>query len=327
MSVVLRLQPFDRDLECEAGETVLDAVLRGGLQVPFGCRTGGCGTCRMRLVEGEVDDGGGALALTPEERAAGWFLPCVTRILTGGVVDAGDLELREHVGPRAHATEVVRNERVTPEIHALRLRVLDPDGLQFTAGQFVNVEIPGGTDTRSYSIASAPSRPGELDLYVKRRDGRFSGLLDGRLAPGAPLRLFGPFGQLRIRLSHRPIVMIASGTGLAPLLSMLHDLADHGNQRPVRLVVQAGGAGELFALDELAAIAAAMPGFELVTVAAPTRTGALADTLIGAIGDARDHDAYLGGSRWSIEAALPVLLQLGVRRRNIYFDVFTPAVP
>jgi len=205
--------------------------------------------------------------------------------------------------------------------------------MRFNAGQFVNVEVPGKDEVRTYSIASPPSQSGELDLYVKLRpDGHFSGLLSGELALGARLRVFGPYGQLRVRLSHRPILMVASGSGLAPILSMLTDLVEKESQRAVRLFVGVRGADDLFALGQIDAIARALPAFEFVPVLSHDwpadwtgETGALNDAIARHVPSAHDHDAYVCGSTWCIETMLPLLLRLGVRRRNIYFDAFTPA--
>lgn len=327
MSFRLRIQPFEHEVLCAADETILVASLRAGLHVTYGCRTGGCSTCKMRVVSGEVEDRGTSLALSPDERAQGWFLPCVTSPRSDCVIDGGhdDPRLVERARPQTVATELVRNEHLANGIHALQLRILDGAALRFTAGQFVNVEIPGTSDTRSYSISSAPSDPTTIELLVKRRpSGRFSSLLD-HLALGARLRVIGPFGQLRIRLSHRPIIMVASGSGLAPMLSMLRDLAEKGNTRPVRLFYRQRSSGDILAHEQLADLRRAMPAFDYTSLISPT-TEAFASGLGYHLPRAHDHDAYLGGSQWCIESTVPVLQDLGIRRRNIYFDVFTPAL-
>jgi NAD(P)H-flavin reductase/ferredoxin len=315
----LHIQPFGREIGCAPEESVLAAALRAGVYLPYGCRTGGCGSCRMRLVAGEVTAGGRAPALSAAEHDDGWFLPCVSRPLEDCVIEA-DPSLSEGqflAGDRAavFVTELLRNEIESADVRAVRLRLLEPEAIRFVAGQFVNVEIPGSTEVRSYSIASPPSRTGAIDLYVKRRpDGLFSGLLEREPPLGTRLRLFGPFGRLRIRLSHRPIIMAASGTGLAPLLAMLSDLAEKPAPRPVRLFVSARAPEDVIARDRIAALAQALPGFAFVE-------GPLDERL----GSAVDHDAYLCGPPRFIEASLEVLLAHGVRRRNVLFDVFTPA--
>ncbi len=126
---------------------MLGAALRAGLYLPYGCKTGGCSTCKMRLVDGGVDDRGSSLALTPDEHAEGWFLPCVARPVEDCIVDVGGLGLSETDflgGDRAVAfrTELVQNQRLTYDVHALRLRLIEPQAMRFAAGQFVNVSCP-----------------------------------------------------------------------------------------------------------------------------------------------------------------------------------------
>jgi NAD(P)H-flavin reductase len=131
-------------------------------------------------------------------------------------------------------TEVAEITRLTRDVRGLRLRLLDPGSIRFTAGQFVTVEVPGTAATRAFSMASPPSESGFIELVVRvLPGGAFSAALDERLAPGDRLRVSGPFGQLKVRLSHRPIIMIAGGSGLAPIESMSADLADRRNTRPV----------------------------------------------------------------------------------------------
>ena len=279
------------------------------------------------MIEGRIDGRAGAILLTPAEREQGWFLPCVTTPASDCVIDAGgdDEAGSLHVGvkPSMFTAELARNERVTAQIHHLRLALRAP--LQFRAGQFVQLEVPGGTEMRAYSIASAPSETTHLDLYVQRRpEGRFSRLLDGALTAGASIRALGPLGQLRVRLSHRPIVMVAHGSGLAPMLSMLGDLADRSDRRPVRLFVRGRAASDLFALQRLEQIGARLPDYRFVPViSSDGRT--LGEALTEHLEGRSDVDAYIGGSQRSIETTLPLLLERGLRRRNVHFDVFTAA--
>jgi len=292
----------------------------------------------MQRVRGELEAGAASIALTQDERDEGFFLACVSRPLEDCVVDARGMGLTESefsAGERevVFLAELERNERLTEDIHALRLRLLEPKQMRFTAGQFVNVELPGSTEARTYSLANAPSQNGQLDLIVNlRRGGRFSSLLSNESALGSRFRVFGPFGQLRIRLSHRPIILVANGSGISPMLSMLTDLAEKGSTRKVRLFFGVRAAEDLFALEQLAEIGRAMPSFELVPVLSrewpadwPGETGPLAAAIRRRVASAVDHDAYLCGAPWCIESTLPVLLELGIRRRNVHFDLFTPA--
>lgn len=278
------------------------------------------------------------MALAPGERDEGWILPCTSVPVDDCAVDVSAMGLTEEellAGDPSgvFVTELERNERLARDIRAVRLRLVEPETIRFVAGQFVNVEIPGTTSARAYSFANPPSEGRHIDLLVKvLPGGRFSSLLEGALQPGARLRVSGPFGQMRIRLSHRRILMVAGGTGLAPMLSMLADLAEKGSARPVTVFFGVRTADDLFGLDRVEAIQRAMPALEVVPVLSHAwpddwrgETGLVTDALARRVPSAADHDAYLCGPPPCIDAAFPLLVRRGVRPRNIYFDVFTPA--
>ena len=331
----IRIVPFDRSFSCEAGETVLAAALRQGLYLRYGCKNGGCGTCKARLVDGDVEERAPSMALPAEDRAEGWILPCSCEPVDDCTLDVSAMGLTEEEllagdRPALLVTQIERNELLTRDIRALRLRLVEPESFSFVAGQFVNVEIPGSTETRAYSIANPPADNRRIDLLVKvLPGGRFSGLLADRLPPGTRLRAFGPFGQLRVRLSHRPILMIAGGTGMAPMLSLLADLAHKGNERPIRYFFGARTAADLCCLDEIAAIRRAMPHLDFIPALSESwppdwkgETGLVTDVIARQVPSAAGYDAYLCGPPPLIDAAVPLLLARGIRKRNVYFDVF-----
>jgi propane monooxygenase reductase subunit len=293
----------------------------------------------MRLVDGDIEAREGSSALRREERDEGFFLACVSRPLEDCIVDASTMGVSEENflpgdRPQTFLAELARNERRSRGIQAIRLRLIEPETIDFVAGQFVQIELPTGSAWRAYSIASPPSQSGLLDLNVKlHADGRFSSMLRSGIALGTRLRFLGPFGGLRIRLSHRPIIMAANGSGLSPMLSMLADLAEKGCQRSIRLFVGAGGVEELFAREQLAALQTAMPQLEVITTLSrtwpadwPGERGSLHDVMARRILSAVEHDAYLCGATSCVETTRSLLVKLGMRRRNIHFDVFTPAV-
>jgi NAD(P)H-flavin reductase len=204
--------------------------------------------------------------------------------------------------------------------------------MRFTAGQFVNVEVPGTTMTRAFSMANSPSDSGHIDLVIRvLPGGAFSAALEGRLKPGDRIRVFGPFGQLKVRLSHRPIIMIAGGSGLAPIESMIADLADRQNIRPVTVFFGARTAADLYHLDRLEAIRRRMPSLEIVPAlsgAVPAgwsgETGLVTDVVDRWFSRLSGYDAYLCGPAAMIDVAVEVITRRGVRSRNVYFDAFVP---
>jgi alkene monooxygenase reductase len=190
-----------------------------------------------------------------------------------------------------------------------------------------------GREHRCYSIASPPDTPGRIDLIIRRiPDGRFSAALDAGLRLGDRLRIRGPIGQFTLRLSHRPMIMAAVGSGMAPIRAMLHHLVVRDNQRPVTFFYGARTDGDLFLLDELTELARTHPWFRFVpTLSRPERnaaawagaTGRVTDVL-AQMGTLRGHEAHLCGPPPMIDATIDVLLSQACKRRHIYFDRFVP---
>jgi NAD(P)H-flavin reductase len=212
----------------------------------------------------------------------------------------------------------------------LCLRLIEPESIKFTAGQFVNVEVPGSGELRSYSMANPPSDRHHVELVVKLMpNGTFSNYLESELKAGDRVRLFGPLGRLKIRLSHRPIVAIAGGSGMAPILSMLTDLAEKGNARPIIFLFGARRQEDLYFLDRLETLRQSMPALETVFSLSDEQpqgwcgeSGLVTEALVRRMPTLKNYDAYLCGPPGMVEAAIPLLIERGVRERNIYLDPF-----
>jgi NAD(P)H-flavin reductase/ferredoxin len=330
------VNPFAHSYDCEDGETLLDAALRNSLLLKYGCKHGGCGTCKVRLVDGDVDERGSSFALTPQDRADDVVLACASTPLEPCVIDVAPSGLTEDEflsgdTSRPYGCVVEQVTGLTADIAGVRLRLTDGE-MSFNAGQFVNVQIPGTNLLRTFSLANAPADGAVVELIVKLYpDGAFSRFLREDAAPGAAITVHGPYGQLRVHLSHRPVMMIAGGSGLAPLLSMLKDMANKGFDRPVTLYFGARTERDLYCVDEISAHGQKLMDFEFV----PVLSESSPDNWTGETGMVTDairrrhrqlaHDVYLCGPPPMIDAAVPLLTAAGVRPRNIYFDAFTPA--
>lgn len=334
--VQVTVEPFAHSYECAAGETLLEGALRHNLLLRYGCKHGGCGTCKVRLLDGDVDEHGSSFALTGEDRACDLVLACASVPVEDCVLDVEPSGLSEeefHSGDtsRAYDTVVEAVEELTADIAGIRLRILG-EAMAFVAGQFVNVEIPGTGLLRTFSLANGPAADGVADLIVKLYpDGAFSRFLREDAHPGTAVRIHGPYGRLRVRLSHRPVLMIAGGSGLAPLLSMLRDMAATGFERAVTVYFGARTPSDLYRVAEISALGANLPEFEFVPVLShswphdwPHPSGMVTDA-IAARHPSLGHDVYLCGPPPMIDAAIPLLIGAGVRPRNIYFDAFTAA--
>lgn len=338
MSAKISVEPFGESFECADGETILDAALRNGLFLKYGCRHGGCGTCKVVLSDGEVEGEGSSFAVSAGERADGVVLACSSRPATDCSIDVESMELTEEefrAGDQVGTfdVEVARVEKLTHDTVALSLSLRAPASITFTAGQFVNVVVPGTDLVRSYSLANAPDEPDRIDLIVKLLPGgTFSALIENGLGVGDPLRLHGPLGELRLRLSHRKVLMVAGGSGLAPFLSMLRNLERRNRPREIDLVFGARRLHDLYLVEELERLAARIPGVRFVPALSEAdeaswngELGLVTEVIARRYASLDGYDAYLAGPPAMIEATIPVLTGLGVRPANVHFDAFVPS--
>jgi alkene monooxygenase reductase len=345
MGSLVTVLPFGETLEVGPGESVLKAILRQGRFVKYGCKHGGCSTCRAEVVQGDYElSDNTSFSLSDADRAAGVVLLCSTFIQADElVVDVSrtmdDLSEDQYLAGQ-HVQEylatVDRVEAFTHDIRWLGLRLKDPATFAFTAGQYVEVAIPGRADSwRSFSMANPPGEAGRVDLIVKViPGGAFSAALDSGIARGDQLRLRGPFGQFGVRLSHRPMIMMAGGSGMAPIFAMLKDLAATRNRRDVIFFYGARSRRDLFLLGELEGLASSHDWFTFVPAlsepdpadrdwAGPN--GLVTEVLARHLPSTRGTEAYLCGPPVMIDAAIDVLKSTGCKERHIYFDRFVPS--
>ncbi|MFO0743096.1 MAG: fatty acid desaturase [Labilithrix sp.] len=286
-------------------ETLLDAALRSGVELPSSCRVGGCGTCKCRVASGEVRElTETGYLLSAAEIAQGYVLACQSVAKTDVTIE---YEPRRE-GIRGH---VVGQEKVTRDITHLTIQL--EAALDYRAGQFGDLtldRLPGVT--RSYSFATPPRPDGIVELYVRHVEGgELSTLVQLTNLVGEPLRIDGPHGDFWLRPGERPIVCVAGGSGLPPILAMLEECRD----RDVTLIFGVRTEADLYALEAIRTLEA-RGRFTFVPVVGPVteKVAALATA---------EHDAYLCGPPAMIDAAVDVLSQAGVPRERIRFDRFT----
>jgi propane monooxygenase reductase component len=327
--------PADVSFECTEDETVLAAAIRRGFALPYGCRKGHCGTCKAQVLEGDVDlDVEVTHALSSFERDRGMTLLCSAFAYSDSTIEMEGLDATELAGAtevRELSATVVAVEPLTHDIRRLEL-ALDGD-LPFRAGQFAELN-PAGTDVwRSYSMASPPSAPARAEFMIKAiPGGAFSTKLEAT-APGDRFTLRGPLGSFWLRDHDRPLLLVGGGAGMAPLWSMLQDLVQRGDARPVRFFYGARTASDLFHLDAVAALGKELADFEFVPALSdapaggegPFDRGLVTDVLHARLGRTiGEHDAYLCGPPPMIDAALELLEGFGLEeRRSIFYDKFT----
>ncbi len=333
MSPRVRFEPLGEEIECGSDETVLDAAFRRGYNLAYGCREGQCSACKCFLIEGEVAlKSYSTFALSESEQSNGYSLMCRAMPEQDLVVellhyDPDNYRLENPIRDGVATVEVV--EALTHDISRLLLRVSVPSDFSFLPGQYVDLWVPGADDARrSFSLANLPG-DGLIELVIKRYPGgRLSGMLDGQIQPGSQIRFTGPYGVFHLRRSERPILMIAGGSGMAPILSVLRQLAAEGCERPVRFFYGARAERDLFHLEEIQQLGAKLIDFHFTPVLSDTDrfVHEAVDEFLAQTDSFAMPDVYMCGPPPMLEAAEPMLIDAHkLDERRIFQDKFTTA--
>lgn len=338
MSYRLTIAPLGETLDVEDGQSMLDAALRAGIYLPYACNHGLCGTCKVTVLDGEVDhQHASSFALMDVERDEGRTLACCATLRSDVTIEADvdedDDAQRLPVGD--HRAQVARVEPLTPTIKAIVLS-LDEPGLDFQAGQYLNLAIPGLEQPRAFSIASPPSARCEIELQVRKVEGGAgTGYLHDRLAVGDEMRFTAPLGRFFIRKSApEPVLLLAGGSGLSSPKSMVLDLLEAGDRRAITLIHGVRNRAELYDQPLFEALAAQHPQFRYL----PTLSGGAADDgwqgergfvheVAERLFDGRfaGMKAYLCGPPPMIDACLTSLMRGRLFEEHIFMEHFFTA--
>ncbi len=331
-----RVDPSGERFTLRHGEYILDAALRYGVPLRYGCRHGNCSSCKYLVTNGDVDHGNASpYSLSNAERDEGWVLVCCATALE-------DLEIQDSrpvderrlsvLAPREYSAEVSAVDRLTPTLYRLRIDTDDP--VTFYAGQFLEMEVPGSDGKwRSYSIASAPDAAPEMAFVIKAiGNGAFSGVLP-TLQRGDRLRVRGPFGTGYLREGDRPVLLVATGSGISPILSILEHAAVTEDKRPFTFFYGARTANELPAQERIAELGKLLDLSCHVTLSQPTpdcrwtgRPARVTTAVLREVDDGTPYDAYLCGKPEMCEAVTALLEAKGTPEDSIFSDKFFPAV-
>jgi len=233
----VRLEPSGRTFTVNPGETVLEAGLREGVGLPYGCRNGACGACKGALKSGQVVYGEHQdRAITAEEKAAGKALTCCTKPVSDLVIEIRELAGLKDLAIRTLPARVERVEKPAEDVAILYLKLPAAERLQFLAGQYIDILMKGGI-RRSYSMANAPHDDTHLQLHVRRTPGGvFSKYVFDEMKERAIIRFEGPLGSFYLREdSDKPMILVAGGTGFAPVKAVIEHAFHKGIDRQMVL--------------------------------------------------------------------------------------------
>jgi CDP-4-dehydro-6-deoxyglucose reductase, E3 len=337
MSFHVTIQPAERSFEVERDEPILAAAIRQGVGLPYGCRDGACGSCKSRLLEGRVIHGAHQLkALSAEEEAAGFILTCCATPQTDCVVEARSVPGAGQFPILKLPSRVLSIERPAPDVAIVRLQLPANQNLRYHAGQYVEFILQGGA-RRSYSMANAPhdlGSPPAIELHIRHMPGgRFTDHVFGAMKVRDILRVEGPFGSFFLREdSAKPIVLLASGTGFAPIKAIIEHMRMKGMTRPAVLYWGCRRKADLYLHDWCERTAAEMPQLRYVPVLSePTpedawsgRTGFVHQAVMADLPDLSGHQVYACGAPVMVESAQRDFVQrCGLPAEEFYADAFT----
>jgi propane monooxygenase reductase subunit len=213
-------------------------------------------------------------------------------------------------------------DALTHDVTRLLLRVEQPADFSFVPGQYVDLWVPGeDAARRSFSMANVPG-DGRIELMIKRYPGgKLSGMLGESIVPGTEIGFTGPYGAFRLRAGERPILMVAGGSGMAPILSVLRQLSAEGCERPVRFFYGARTERDLFHGDEVSALGERLADFRFEPIVERFVHEAVDEYLAG--GEIAAPDVYMCGPPPMVEAAIELLPALGVADKRVFYDKFT----
>jgi len=337
MPFTVTVQPSGKTFSVERDEPILQAAIRQGVGLPYGCRDGACGSCKCRMIEGRVIHGAHQLkALSAEEEGAGLILTCQAAPQTDIVLEARTVPGAGEFAIRKLPSRVVSIDKPASDVAIVRLQLPANDLFQYRAGQYIEFILRDGA-RRSYSMANAPhtviDKP-QLELHIRHLPGgKFTDHVFGAMKEKEILRVEGPFGSFFLREdSEKPLILLASGTGFAPIKAIIEHMIFKGNQRKAVLYWGCRSKADLYLNDwaeEATRQLAHLRYVPVLSEAKPEdewsgRTGLVHQAVMHDFPNLLEHQVYACGAPIMVESAeRDFVARCGLPDDEFYADSFT----
>jgi CDP-4-dehydro-6-deoxyglucose reductase, E3 len=328
--VRISLSRSNRSFSVAPDQSLLDAALGASLNLPHSCKGGNCGSCRARLLQGEIDyPNGRPLGLSEAEAAEGFVLMCQARARSDLLIETYEITTPDQALIKRLPARIEGVQPLSHDVMALHLRLPVAEAFRFEAGQYIDIMLPGGR-RRSFSIASPPHDSRLLELHVRRVEGgEFSSRLFDEDTRSALLTVEGPLGQFVYRGGRAaPMLLVGGGTGIAPLLSILRHIIENGVHRDMTVYWGVRSERDLYAhaaLEELAARAASLSYVPVLSEPSPEwqgRSGFVHEAVLQEVDDLQEYDVYAAGPPAMIAAVRREFGRRGVSANRLFFDSF-----
>ena len=336
-SFQITIQPSGRSFAAAPGDTLLAAAIRAGVGLPYGCKDGTCGSCKCKKLGGTVVHGEHqAKALSAQEEADGFVLTCCGVAHSDVLLESRQVTDESSYPVRKMPVRVASFQKLSPDVIQLRLQLPATDTFRYHPGQYVEFLLPGGV-RRAYSMANAPHTQTEqpqLELHIRHMPGgKFTDHVFGALKEKEILRIEGPFGSFFLHEdSDKPIILLASGTGFAPVKALIEHLQFKNIQRPVALYWGGRRPQDLYFGAWLQQRLAQMPQLTYVPVVSNAlpedgwsgRTGFVHQAVLDDFADLSGHQVYACGSLVMVDSARAAYInQRGLPAEEFFADAFT----
>lgn len=328
------LEPSGKQITVKEGQTLLDGIIRHGLQVAYGCRHGNCALCKAKVIDGEYEimERVTDYSLLSFERDEGYVLLCSTIPESDLVVE---IEEEENEGIAFHPVvdfeaSVVKNEKLTKDIHLIQIEVSEPAEICYSSGQFFEFNILGMEQTRAYSMANRYSGKQLIDFHVKRIENGMGSNYMCDLVPGEIITGSGPYGKMQLINRDKDLIFVAGGSGMAPIKALVEELYSGPFQHQAWFFYGARTKEDLFLTEQWEELAKNNNNFHFIPALSEQKadedwqgeTGYIADVLDKHLADLGNMDAYLCGPPILIETVTAALYKGGLRHSNIFSDEF-----
>jgi len=336
MTFTITVQPSGRTFAATDSETLLAAAIRQGIGLPYGCKDGACGSCKCRLLSGQVTHGPHqSKALSAEEEAAGLVLTCCATAHSDIVLESRQVSAAGAFPIKKLPVRVLALQRAAPDVMIVQLQLPANDTFQYHAGQYIEFLLRDGA-RRAYSMATAPHLRGDvptLELHIRHMPGgKFTDHVFGTLKEKDILRIEGPFGSFYLREdSDKPIILLASGTGFAPIKAIVQHMQHKGITRPTWLYWGGRRPHDLYQDAWAREQATQLPQLTYVPVISDAlpedgwsgRTGFVHQAVLADHPDLSGFEVYACGAPIVIESARRDYAAAGLPADAFYADAFT----
>lgn len=332
MTFKIRIQSSGREFTAGEKETVLAAALRQGVMLPYSCRNGACGSCKGKLLSGQVDYGTyESKAMSDAEREQGHTLFCQARPLSDLVIEAKEIAAVKDIPIRIMPARVVQMEKLADDVMRLSLKLAEGQRLQYLAGQYIDILL-SGNQRRSFSLSTSPLSDELLQLHIRHVPGGFfTGHVFTKMQEKDLVRFQGPYGMFFLREdSDRPAILVAGGTGFAPIKSILEYAFAKGATRPLHLYWGVRARRDLYLSDLPQAWARDHGNFKFTPVLSEPRPedrwdgrqGWVHEAVAADYPDLSRHEVYASGPPPMIEALKAAVKKHGLSEDRLYYDSF-----